>query len=321
MTSTPRVSVIIPTFNRAHLLPCAVQSVLNQTFTDFELIIVDDASTDNTQEVVESFGDLRIRYIEHEQNKGGGAARNTGIKEARGEFIAFLDSDDEWMSQKLEIQATVLSQASHKVGFVLCGMRHLSTMHGSSSFFDEIPTAQGDIASDFLEDTVFGWHLSGLMARASKVMEIGGFDPLLASSQDWDFIFRLSQTCSVTSVPNILAVYRQHGGPRIGRNLDAVIAGRERILNKYWDLIQHNNRFLSSQYRDLARFCLLAGYRDKALRYLIATFRLSSLAAKLSLLPWFALIIFKPSTLSRLLDFRRYWRLKILKSKCEAPEK
>ena len=319
MATVPRVSVIIPTFNRAHLLPNVVQSVLNQTFADFELIIVDDASTDNTQEVVESFSDPRIRYIKHEQNKGGGAARNTGIEAARGEFIAFLDSDDEWIPQKLEIQVPALSQAGPEVGFVICGMRNLSTMDGLSYFSEKSATAQGNIVFDLLEGTVM-WHLCGLMAKTSKVREIGGFDPLLPSAQDFDFILRLSQICLATSVPDILAVYHHHDGPRITRNMDALIAGRERVLDKHWNLIKHSNRFLCCWYREFIRFCLLAGYRDKALRYLIAAFKLSSFTAKFSLLAWFALIILKPSTLSKLLDFRRYWRLKILKLKYKDPQ-
>lgn len=98
----PTVSVVIPTYNRAHLVGRAIQSVLNQTYQDFEIIVVDDGSTDNTEEVVKSFNDPRIRYIRHDQNRGGSAARNTGIKMARGEYIAFQDSDDEWLPEKLE---------------------------------------------------------------------------------------------------------------------------------------------------------------------------------------------------------------------------
>lgn len=102
--NNPKVSVIIPTYNRAHLIGRAIKSVLNQTYKDFEIIIVDDGSTDKTEEVVKDFKDERVRYIRREKNKGGSAARNTGIKAARGEYIAFQDSDDEWLPEKLEKQ-------------------------------------------------------------------------------------------------------------------------------------------------------------------------------------------------------------------------
>ena len=97
---SPIVSVIIPTYNRENLVSQAIQSVLNQTYRDFELIVVDDASIDNTQKIVNNFNDSRIRYICHKQNAGVSVAQNTGIAKARGEYIAFLDSDDEWFSEK-----------------------------------------------------------------------------------------------------------------------------------------------------------------------------------------------------------------------------
>lgn len=101
-----QTSVIIPTYNRAHVLPRAIKSVLNQTFRDLELIVVDDGSTDETENVVRGFqeNDERIRYIRHEINRGGNAARNSGLQNARGRYIAFLDSDDEWFPEMLEKQ-------------------------------------------------------------------------------------------------------------------------------------------------------------------------------------------------------------------------
>ena len=113
---TPKVSVIIPTYNRAHLVGRAIRSVLNQTYQDFEIIVVDDGSTDNTEEVVKSFNDPRIRYIRHEKNRGGSAACNTGIRAARGEYIAFQDSDDEWLPEKLEKQMQVFENTPTGVG-------------------------------------------------------------------------------------------------------------------------------------------------------------------------------------------------------------
>jgi len=99
----PRISVIIPSYNRANTIGRAIQSALSQSYQDFEIIVIDDGSTDHTEEVIRSFQDSRIRYIRHNRNRGGSAARNTGIHAARGEYIAFLDSDDEWLPQKLEL--------------------------------------------------------------------------------------------------------------------------------------------------------------------------------------------------------------------------
>ena len=104
MKKNPTVSVVIPTYNRAPLIGRSIKSVLNQTYQDFEIIIVDDASTDNTKEVVSNFNDERIRYIQHEENKGEAAARNTGIKATRCDYIAPQDSDDEWIPEKLSTQ-------------------------------------------------------------------------------------------------------------------------------------------------------------------------------------------------------------------------
>lgn len=108
MSSTPLVSVIIPTYNRADRLLASVQSVLDQDFNDFELFIIDDASTDETQDVVQQIQDERVTYIRLEQNSGAGLARNRGIELARGELIAFNDSDDHWLPGKLKKQVEIL---------------------------------------------------------------------------------------------------------------------------------------------------------------------------------------------------------------------
>lgn len=114
----PTVSVILPTYNRAHLLERAIQSVLDQTYPDFEIIVVDDASIDNTVNIIKGIINERIRYIRHEKNKGAAAARNTGIKLAKGKYIAFQDSDDEWLRDKLEKQIKIFETVSPEVGVV-----------------------------------------------------------------------------------------------------------------------------------------------------------------------------------------------------------
>src|SRR3989344_2456358 len=107
------ISIIIPTYNRAKLLRRAIESVLKQTFQDFELLVVDDGSTDNTNEVVMEYAskDKRVFYISQENSGGASRPKNTGIKTARGEYIAILDSDDEWMQNKLEVQLRHFEQS------------------------------------------------------------------------------------------------------------------------------------------------------------------------------------------------------------------
>lgn len=121
MSQNELVSVIIPTYNRANLILQAVKSVLNQTYKNFEIIIVDDGSSDNTEDVINVIHDNRIRYIKHAINKGASAARNTGIREAKGKYIAFQDSDDHWLPDKLEKQVKRIENTPDHVGAVFGG--------------------------------------------------------------------------------------------------------------------------------------------------------------------------------------------------------
>jgi glycosyltransferase involved in cell wall biosynthesis len=111
MTSAPIASVVIPAYNRAGTINRAIQSVLAQTFEDYELIVVDDGSSDTTRQIVQSIKDDRVKMIIHERNSGAAAARNTGMQAARGKYIAWLDSDDEWLPQKMEAQLDTLRKA------------------------------------------------------------------------------------------------------------------------------------------------------------------------------------------------------------------
>lgn len=114
------MSVIIPTYNRAGLIGRSLQSVLNQTHQDIEVIVVDDASQDDTEQQVRAFSDDRIRYVRHDGTRGPSATRNTGIKNARCDYVAFLDSDDQWLPEKLERQLVEFT-LDQEIGFVYCG--------------------------------------------------------------------------------------------------------------------------------------------------------------------------------------------------------
>jgi len=112
----PKVSVVVPAYNRERLILHALNSVLAQTFADFEILAVDDGSTDGTIQAIQSCTDPRIRCLRHEKNRGAAAARNTGIQAARGEYVAFLDSDDEWLPHKLERQTAALDACGAEIG-------------------------------------------------------------------------------------------------------------------------------------------------------------------------------------------------------------
>lgn len=179
----PTVSVIIPTYNRAHLLGRPIQSVLDQTYQDFEIIVVDDASVDKTEEVVKSFADDRINYIQHQKNKGGSSARNTGIKAAKEEFIAFLDSDDEWLAEKLKKQMDRFEIFSKKVGVIHSGLS-LVWYETQEVMERVIPSLQGNLFLNLLKMCITPG--SSLVVRRYCFRRAGFFDELLPSCQDWD---------------------------------------------------------------------------------------------------------------------------------------
>src|SRR4030042_1588084 len=196
----PTVSVIIPTYNRAHLLNRAIKSILVQTFGDFEIIIVDDASTDNTERIVKSIDDKRILYIRHENNKGGSAARNTGIRQARGKYIAFLDSDDEWLPEKLEKQLKVFERSTNSVGLVYTGIIKESKQRRSVHQSRE-NTAQAILAENYVGTT------STPLIKKECFLKTGLFDETLPSAQDWDMWIRIGQYYEFDFVTEQLVKY------------------------------------------------------------------------------------------------------------------
>ncbi len=189
MNKNPEVSVIIPTYNRGNLIARAIQSVLKQTHQNFEIIVIDDASADNTKEVIQSFNDSRIKYIKHQVNKGGSAARNTGIKIAQGKYIAFLDSDDEWLPEKLEKQVKKIKESNEKVGVIYT---RYWILQNNKKFLSKEPQKRGDIFEDELfEDWIT--PTSCVLVKKECFERVGGFDENLPVRQDYDMWLRISK--------------------------------------------------------------------------------------------------------------------------------
>jgi len=207
-----KVSVVLPTFNRASVLSRAVDSVLAQTFADFELIIVDDGSTDNTVEYLHSIEDKRVRVVLLTENRGIGGARNAGIAAARGKYIAFQDSDDEWLVTFLHRQVKNLDAAAEDVGVSYCGKivygRDEHGVHGRRRAA-YMPDAQrkvvdGDIHREVLRNAVVSTQT--FVAKADILRNSGGFAEDLRIGLDWELSSRLARLCKYSFIDEPLVM-------------------------------------------------------------------------------------------------------------------
>jgi glycosyltransferase involved in cell wall biosynthesis len=206
---SPVVSVIIPTYNCARYLPEAIDSVLAQTYRDFEIIVVDDGSTDNTQEVLARYGD-HMRVI-RQSNQGSAAARNAGILPARGEFIAFLDADDLWLPHKLERQVPLFDERP-ELGWIYSDYREFDESGPRARSFFERPGLRPPPEGWIVLKLAMGcitWTAT-VVARASCFREVGLFDPTFPRAQDYDMWLRLAVRFPVGCVDEVLALYRRH---------------------------------------------------------------------------------------------------------------
>lgn len=226
----PRVSVVIPVFNRPAAVRRAIDSALAQTCQDFEIIVVDDGSTDATAAAVEALADRRITLIRHERNRGGSAARNTGIRASSAAYIAFLDSDDEWLPTKLERQLEVFDRSSEMLALVYTGAEQVFSDGSASRHIASRPV---DLARALLTENVVGETSVG-MVRRSALDAIGGFDESLPSCQDLDLWLRICERFSADVIPDVLVrVSNGNDSGRITTNLPRAFLGRELYCRKH----------------------------------------------------------------------------------------
>jgi len=225
----PAVTVIIPTFNRAAIVGRAIQSVRSQTYRDWELIVVDDASTDGTEGVVKSFEDERIKYLRQERNRRVSAARNAGIRCAQGEYVSFLDDDDEWLPEKLQKELEVFRSSEPEVGLVYTG-KTVFDEHGRVLQI-RMPTLSG-----WVYDAMLDRHFIGSPSRVTvkkQVLDrVAGFDEAFVNCQDYDLWLRVAKISKIASVPHLL-VKRYLQTEKMSGSLRDICEGWERILTKF----------------------------------------------------------------------------------------
>ncbi len=274
------ISVVIPTYNREKTIKRCIDSIMSQTYPVYEVIIVDDGSIDKTIDIVEKeYQDQRIRII-RQDHKGAQAARNVGIKAAGGKYIAFLDSDDEWLPNKLELQMQELAKDENAV---VCGgylradcrtdhavarhygkkqsgkvIRKMNVMNGKS----------GNVYHTVLRQSFCMFQ--ALLTSKSNLVEIGLLDENVPSFQEWDTAIRLAKNHPIVYIRKPLFIYHIHDGETISKNMKKDIDGRAYILEKYkFEIInQLGVSELTEKYRLILEKCI--EYKDKRMfMYLI----------------------------------------------------
>ena len=233
----PKVSVVIPAWNRRGSLRMSVESVLRQTFTDFELIVVDDGSTDGTMEAIADITDPRLRRLAHEVNRGVSAARNTGIKAARGAWVAFQDSDDEWLPLKLEKQMARLEGAGPEVVGCYTGIAEILKLpknDGRTSLLYVPAPPQRIVEGDLYLAQFYRWFVAPqtLMVRRSELLAIGCFDESMLAHEDRDLTLRLAQRGRFLLVDEPL-VFRRYSDNSIVRDEHKMMSEWEGFFKKY----------------------------------------------------------------------------------------
>ena len=274
MTGEDAVSVVLPTYGRPEYFEEAVGSVVDQTYPAVELVVVDDCSPDPVAPLLDGIdtGGIDITLVRHEENRGACAARNTGIEEASGEYVAFIDDDDIWLETKLERQVEVMESSRSAVGAVYTGQRHVNDGETTNV---RAPTTSGDVTAAILKGASLN-PFSCMLVAAAVVDAAGMLDVRFPSWQDREWYFRLSTHCEFAAVPEPLVV-RRMGHEQISGDYETKRdVSYPLLLEKHRPLaIEHGceDEFLAYLNRSLAGSALQSGRYVAAIRHTLVSLR------------------------------------------------
>lgn len=266
----PLISVIIPTFNKAQFIEEAVESVLGQSYRNLEIIVVDDGSTDNTRDVLRKYQN-NIAYIS-QNNNGPSSARNYGIRTARADHIAFLDSDDVWFPEKLEAQMEVMSR-NQTIGLVGCGAY---TIDSEGRIEKEYISEEYHTRQEFLKDLQtrkISFNPSIVLVKRTCMDRVGGFKEELHYGEDWDLWLRIVKQCEVEFIRKALVKLRKYDGYRSYHQVELMKSNIHRIIsdNLYEEGWRTRGPLYSALYLDLAGICLKKNRRAMAIIYALVS--------------------------------------------------
>jgi len=226
-----KVSVIIPTYNREKTIENAIQSVLNQTYTNLEVLVIDDGSTDGTADIVKGIKNERVKYIALKKNGGASNARNVGVEMASGEWIAFQDSDDYWHSDKLEKQMEYY-HSKPKYSLIYC----MSNVDLGNNRYMIVPTdplpeiTEGNMLSTLLCRNLI--DTPTMLMKKESFLEVGGFDTTYHALEDWEFVIRFASKYQIGFCTEVLMdSYMLSDG--VSSNIGAYFEARCKMLGQY----------------------------------------------------------------------------------------
>ena len=297
----PKISVIIPTYGMPVYLKKSILSVINQTIDDWELIVVDDNDPDTeariaTERLVSAFckQDPRITYINHERNKNGAAARNTGIKAAHGEYIAFLDSDDEYMPTRFEKCLMAMENTLDNVAGVYTGCEF---RHSDKVYHVQENVESGNFLVETLACTFHFCTGSNIFVKKSAVDSVKGFDEAFLRHQDYEFLVRIFEKYTLKAIPQVLVIKNNEN--RNLPNVEKMIEIKAQYLQKYQYILEgmckdDTHYIYSQQYYSIAEAAIRSHKRSIASKYfkMARKYRRVSLKQKCRFLIFFMMSLF-----------------------------
>lgn len=278
------VSVVITTFSRPENLCTAIDSVISQSYSPIEIIVVDDngEGTENqllTERTIKKFiVNNQIKYIKHDINRNGSAARNTGLKNSNGFYINFLDDDDAFLPNKIQLQVEELRNSSARVGASYCNM----VLEGPTYYLPTHNTKSGDLTEDILlEKSIF--NTSTILFKREALLNINGWDDSFVRHQDWEIMIRFFRSYTIKLTGDIPLVRRFHVGSRIIKKKDWVVPTKEKYLETFKEDIKKTNSskdIYQHHYFSLAVYLFSVGDLKNGFLYLSKAKKYKSLSIR-----------------------------------------